>query len=124
MKKRKVLVCFLTVALVLSLSVSTVFATTSTEELTTNPGNIYGKSAQELLSGAVSSKGIITPRVELLSINLNISPYVQTDSRWSSDIMQDEGLPIGTHGCALTSTAMLAKTMAILQKILEHLIQV
>lgn len=33
--------------------------------------------------------------------------YYQEDSRWSGDIMQDEGLPIGTHGCCLTSFAMV-----------------
>lgn len=37
----------------------------------------------------------------------NIKRLVQTDSRWSSEVMQSQGLTIGKAGCCLTSFTMV-----------------
>lgn len=41
------------------------------------------------------------------NINLYVPKYYQNQQPWSNDIMQTKGYKIGTHGCALTSFAMV-----------------
>jgi hypothetical protein len=43
------------------------------------------------------------------NISLPVLRFNQKDSDWKDDIMETEGLSIGSWGCALTSTAMVFK---------------
>lgn len=66
------------------------------------------RNGLRLDKGKTDSKNIITsiPGVAE-SIFLNMPHYYQSGQSWSNDIMQSQGLTIGSAGCALTSFTMV-----------------
>jgi len=105
MFKNKLFVGLFCVVLLLSLCVSTVSAAT-TVNLTTTPANVYGKSAKDIMPGSVSPS-TLTPNLPILSINLPVTPFVQTAQPWCNDLMKTANLSIGGYGCALTDATMV-----------------
>lgn len=55
-----------------------------------------------------AGQNILSSPQTRFTVALNIKPIKQIGESWSEDIMQTAGLEIGTYGCALTSSTMIA----------------
>lgn len=76
-----------------------------------NPNDYIVKNEALVSKGRAaraSSKGSVTSYARSYKV-LDVTHYYQSGEIWSNDIMQTEGLTIGSAGCCLTSFAMVQR---------------